>query len=954
MYLQPPRDGLLQVRATLIPTLQTTNDLANLSLSLPQVADTALQVLYDTVASPPEVMNYFGVVVNDTATRQVTAQLGPVKDLKVRWRLSLTPPVAPELRVEPRWWVHVGEQDISLEMEHDRPTNAGIARLIVDQSEPPICTNPAWQIQNAQIIEGGRRSIQLAPLSDSPGPIRLLWSLKARGTAQENIALPTVRAEDTPPPSRILLGIDAPPDWKVEPVGNAAEPLASDALALSWKGQPGAVTGVYRLDTSAAPTLSIVRSTPPERFYHERHRLHLSDAIEANLRYELRFTDEQAFEPLRFELPAQFSIDAVEVDGAPAFDSVVVQDTKRYLTLRLDPDLSAHRILIEGRAGRGNRFRPPKLRMIGLTAAESNYEVVYDPGVRVNRESPAVLEGLPLELTPEQQLSDLIVPLVRWQVPAKYLASTALPDWLQLERAVTNGADIVSVMRYNDGTWTNETQITLRGLNGNFVALEIPSDWSKGVRFEPTAPSVLLRPENGVRVVHVLPQIDSSGNAKFTLRSELATDVRRVEAPIIRIRGRGERNYHLVLPGRLTSKPQDWQRVAMRPSATSVQALGVKEPPPDPVILEPESIAKPFAAMPISDEQQGKDPASAALRESAYLRSPNHTSHVLTRWDLTPGDEREVIIDLPPHATCINVTSCGQNTNWSIVEPPADGSGRNDPQPRNATTAIRVPLNLSQLAQQFEVLISLDDQVPALPTLRDVPVERSVLRILSPLHLPSVPTQPSKVWEPVNSVAEIRHQAASSVLQASVDAIADRPRREIAAWLAPWLPRLIDANMRSTSSDTADDEQEGLPPEVANLLSNIDQQQISLDSANQQVSPTEDPRLWRVDQLLVADNQPVEVPEPEPFRSWSTTAPFRSTVFLWCAALLLVSFILGVLTYLLPELLRTSTTPLLLGGLLTTVLHPPTGCVLVAAAILITWYQRSTWLPQNGVQPSRP
>ncbi len=928
IILQLPKSGLINIRAELDSKLVSTPEGSELTVKIPRVADAMLEVLYDTINTPPEVLAAHGVVRNENANRQLLAQLGPVDNIRVRWKLSNNQPLVPELRIEPRCWVHIGERHHTVEMEFDRVLRSNSMRFSVDRSEAPISTNSLWQIQNAEVLEGGRRNLTLVTLSDSPGPARLLWSIPAEGTLEETLQLPSVRIEDVPAPSRIVTGINAPTDWLVTPRSEAAEVAGTETLLSVWKGATMVPKSVYLLDTASAPLLSIRRSVVSLPKYEEIHRLHITGGNELRLRYEMRFTTSNAIEPVRLELPRGFQVDYVDIDQVPSELAPITQGIRRFLALTTTSASDVHVVTVEGRAFRsGLQFQLPHLRVIGMEPSEAIYEVVHDPGVRLQNSESDMMETLPFEIPTNQQLNQLILPWARWRLKPSQLNALALPNRLSIDaKRELNPANIVSVVRWNDGTWTQETQITIDKNPGKFVALEIPADWGiKDVRIEPKAPFVSQRSENGIRVLYILPSANDEVSLRFALRSTYAADVRgRVEIPVIRIRGNVDPRYHFVLPGRLTSQPLRWQNTDMRQVDVDVASLGIQDPPPSPVILQPSSKTRPFAASPLLTEKQGTIPPSAALREVWELHSIDDENHYRVRWDLIPGDARTVEVGMPKGSRCISVNSNGRAARWQVK--PSDS--------KSSLQVITIELNLSQLGQQLDLLVAAPRANASLPVLLGAQVDRSLLHIMLPVDAASRSITKSGPWEPVKSLHQARQQAAIKVLQASVDAIADRPRNEVVAWLTPWIPRLVSSDpLREEGSNSESNEPE-LPQEVANLLTNLNTAQSPL-MGTVTTTPHNDPRIWKSAAVFEGDAQPTSSIPLQP-------AQWKSDWNAWKLplALFLSSIFFAVLLWRKPNWLRHPVFPCLVMSLGIAFFNPVLAIWLVALSLLLIWSMR--------------
>ena len=833
VLIQPGQAGVVRLRATLFCDVHIKGNTASIDASVPQVANSQLKVLYDVSTMAPEISGALGRTEVNSVAREVNSDLGAVATIAVRWQLSSSTPIVGQQQLESRWWLHFGTDSVAAELEFDRSHLAGPLRMLIDQNQKPSSTNDRWQIRSTELLEGDRLQLQITPLGDAPGPLRLFWQLPFSVGVDRSIRLPMIQVDDGSLGTKCLVGIDAPTHWKIEPKTVAVETVTTDTLLNNWQGRRGTISAVYRMETSPGPLFGVL---PPQPVFAEArayHRLQVVAPNELRLRYRLDLTGNDT-QPIRLELPKNLLVDRFEVNGINRDQVPTLVDKRGTLVVMPSDKDAARRISLVGRMPRIARFRPPHIQLAGRPTVESIYEIVNDPGMRLSIEGNDGLTTLPFEFTSGQQLAEMLVPFRRWRLDDASHNGLNLPFFIVAESILFQGkADLLTTVRWNDGVWTGETSVTTErdSSEANFLSLEMPVSWSESLVVEPPMAMAVLPPENGFRLIHLLPPTKNTPDVKttvvnsnqnkegpfqFTLRYQFSVASRgRIDAPVVRLLGRGTRSYQFVLPGKLTNQSVDWQRSGMRLLEASPESLGVMSPPPEAIVLVPEATERPFTATPIIRDRRETNVPRSTLRE-AWIIENAPGRNLLVRWDLYPGAMKTAKIMIPAGALLLNVSSCGRSTRYDLV----DGQ-------------LNVHLNVHQLFQPLELLLAFPEAKQfELPSLADVDVDQSLVHFTGSNSRPLESIELLKPWKsPTMDLAELRRQAVVNGLKMSLDSVADRPQSEIRSWLQMWLPKVVVSLPSATGSTALSESLKGisLPAEISNYLAGVSVETMTKD-----------------------------------------------------------------------------------------------------------------------------
>jgi hypothetical protein len=247
--------------------------------------------------------------------------------------------------------------------------------------------------------------------------------------------------------------------------------------------------------------------------------------------------------------------------------------------------------------------------------------------------------------------------------------------------------------------------------------------------------------------------------------------------------GAGSRTKYFAAPLRLTSNPITWR----------TQYAKIADLPPPFSEVAPsaathsiyEVTGEAFSAV-LQPAEIGDDSARASILDVALF--PKDDLHVvaLARLMLLPGDRQSIDFELPPGCEILGVWSNGIPTSA---------------QTNGDTNRLSVPVGLSRLAQQMNLLVVL----PIDPSSAELPLPFPIDLTIGATwiasyddHSDSKLSRPLDVWGKGNgwySVSASRYRdgissAIVDILDSSIDNVTERSATEKRLWLAPWFSRL--------------------------------------------------------------------------------------------------------------------------------------------------------------------
>jgi len=341
----------------------------------------------------------------------------------------------------------------------------------------------------------------------------------------------------------------------------------------------------------------------------------------------------------------------------------------------------------------------------------------------------------------------------------------------------------------------------------DFVNVELPTIWCDNLTVEPAEqwsrqPSI----DPATQIVRIRPMQASETSGSTTIRlkgnRDLDSDAR-LEVPAVRVLGGGKREIFITVPRRIDGRVIDWEAVAAMsarlPDALIDIGSGQDEKGRGPSmakrVFNPknEFVFRTVAGNPsvrLAPSRLEITSPKVAIADFQLFAEAGSRIAMTCRWDLFPGREDELTIDIPIGVDPIEVWIDNEPAEWAI---------------NDKKDELRLRLALSRLAQSVVLICEVDTKVndQALPQIRDLPVDESWLSIYKSNDadtLLSYSTDPDDRWVDTTSsqLYLARAKAIRDVTEMSLTRATDRSQEEIVRWLGPW-----NQKFRSLKSDSA-------------------------------------------------------------------------------------------------------------------------------------------------------
>lgn len=827
-----PRAGSHTLRATLRPPVEMVQSGSKrVQIVVPSIAHATVNVTSDFALDQLQVPGCLGQMVRSDSGNRLSATLGPVDRLEIVWQRAGTSSIVVGSKLMRRWWIHAGQESISRELEIDIAdgVRAGAILLLDGAGGPlPTVTSPNWSLIRVESNDTGRERLRLSALVDAPGPVRLLWS-----SAMDNLSETGVTLEDVKPMGytgdiETLLAVDAPAEWQIEFVApnSAVQDAVGSSTGVSplvappttnldistflsgWRGFRGTIREAFRYSNAALPILRFKRTSNPTSQIAEVHRVDIdTNCLRVMYRANIEILRSNHNEwGVRF--PKEFNLERVSLDGIPTqVTRGVLQDSSQELLI---PDIgtktSTELLLVGTLPVQGDAsFALPKIKFTGGSVSTSRYVLNRANGLSVKELSSPEEENLPITAA-DFDLSSGVVPLRHWNLQQALTTNSLFLDarYAVSRKELQFQTRSLTTLRWEDGGWNLEAifDIVHDQPLRDLVVFQVPASWIDGINVssavkwssQPTADPeffwIRVMPQGLAQLT--TPQTletsavpESASPLRLRLTSRLSNpDEGGISIPQIRVVGEISGEHFLAAPKRLTNSPIQWQTQFAQPCPAPLEFA--PSIPDESTHSFLKVLSNTFVATLRNSESSDEMTADALLEVSLFRQEANSVL-ALQRLFVVPGNRQAIEFDVPSGCRVLGIWSGGTLLN-----------SRLDP----VTGRLVVPVGYSRLAQQFCILTSTpigsESEVLRLPTVRELRVLRSWYSCygkgLQSLELPSTGSEIAEFsgWTPL-PLEEFQTSLAAgllSLLDGTIDNVAERSTLEKRLWIQPWLARL--------------------------------------------------------------------------------------------------------------------------------------------------------------------
>ncbi|WP_417734457.1 hypothetical protein [Rosistilla oblonga] len=870
-----------------------------LLLEIPPVLNSQLAVMYDDEVRDVEAVSSLGSVVTNSATQSLSADLGPVDNLRVAWRKQNADPSVPLVNTRRCWYLHLTPQQISREVQLDFVQPAeGVKvdriELNFDTTQIPVVTSSGWQLEETRILEGERSALTFVSTSEATDSLRLLWSNPRDGDTTQTIRLVDIRAattDETTP--EVLVAIAAPANWTIEdPLDSLATVVDANAFLSHWPTRTGLLSKVFRSEYKGPIPFRLRQDETRQAVADDVHQINFeTDRLEIN--YKVSVQDyATAGESIRLRVPKNLQVESAILQGESVphkrlpfedHDEIVIGwrsnpepfvelYVKASVPVKLDVPLSVPRIF------------PSQFT---LTSSEFQWSRVS--GVAVQWLQQDAFEDLRFEVTGVEQLHAQMFPVTRWNLDVQWLSEPVLPGQFRLQKVTPRiESESVTVVSWKDRAWSAKAYFDIHVQQGNvdYFSFEVPASWFSEISIDDELPWIAMPSVNrDSKIILVLPSRQAANRYQITIRGgPRATASESVTVPTVRMLEAGKHRHFFAVPRRLTNEAIAWK-------VTSANEISLRTPlarasgvPDDHVTYE----ANPNFSASLNPVLDLTIEPLVSLASFEYFET-SIAAHVRCKWDFVPAGRDLLSVEIPESYKVVAAR---------INDMEADLH-------RRPSHLLDVQLLYSQLPQQIELLLEVPCRGEAstakleVPQVVGVPVKETwfVVQAMGgrdafqrPLNDVAVPAG----WKDVSAERLLLAQSESIItcLDNATESLQERTSYELVHWLTPWLNRFEDAvESLATYGDVTE-------PTIEDLRTRMDQlvEQAGVETLVRQALEPSASVAFTSDRVVHVYRAEAELQQPQLIEIQFQTAkelndyaPLAQAVAIWGGLFLLIA-----------------------------------------------------------------
>lgn len=786
-----PRGEVFRIRVTLRPASSQSDQWTKLFVPVPPVAATRLTVESEQDIDAIRLGGTKGGLLRESDLRRWVEDLGPVDSLEIDFRPE-TSSLNDTAPLQRRYWVTASAQQVSIDCELDPPKTLAAGesfQFVIRDSRLPTVTSPDWRLERSEQYTPTRRLMTFTSLRDGPGPVRLLWTEPIEfvdADSSATVRIPEVIAAALGDNAPAWIAIHCEPGLRFVPLQrDTTESLSVDHFLAAWTGYRGNIDRAFiALAELPSPQLERDSSSVPEvrqrqdiRVSQQRMEVHYTATIiptgETNQRHTIRY-------------PRSLQIVRVTVNGQSVASTPIRLGKDSGLPLGImrgtDP-IQVELVGVESFAGNTRReFSPPQIQLLPASISECTCTLYRDSSIRLRITEPPEAETTDsdLQLTPEM-LAQGWMPVASWTRPAAISEPSEDPPshGLFTSRTVNPRFDCSQLISLNrtDGQWEMEAMVSfLPNQIPDYVDVEVPTVWCDDLKVDPSSLVYVQRPstDDSRQILRIQCDPTQLDSASLSLIGRLQTsETGRVNVPSVRVLGTGSRRVYVDVPTRIEEEPIQWR-------TSAVEAIDLPDNWATPEANRSTYlVASPNWSIDLAPLPED-DAGAIAVNADAQVFLREDGALMVCHWDVYPGNLESVRVRLPRGAQCVGAWSAGR----AVVPTTTATADETD------ASFLDIPLAITGLSQPIEILVQLPPssarQTGYLPELVGVTVTRNWL-----VHY--VPDRgTSSVLPSLDQQRQERNLAmAQGVVEAvaAVSRVTQRPRDEVAAWLAMWVGR---------------------------------------------------------------------------------------------------------------------------------------------------------------------
>lgn len=785
-----PEPGAYQLELRFQPSLETSNGSTGLSLGVPPVADSRLELRLPMNCPAIDVASSLGPVTLGDDYQSLQAELGPTDRLTVSWR-DRGGPQGPgtEIKVDELLWLQVQPGSVVLHARFIYDVAPEGVRHLQLTADPRLRLLPPsasqLPIEEVRTLSGNPQTIQIDLARPMSGRFVVDASFLLTGASGiGNLRLPRLEVAGAHSNRRQLaVWIDPALQFEVTQP-ESMQGLDTTEFLGAWGPSERKPLAAYRLPPGDVRWSVATRPSEAEKSVAELITYGFErDRVEIRFEANLTATPGHTF---HHELlaPAELQIESISVQEERIERATRwSRDENGRITIFLaGPQNRPQDLVLHGWLPIPfGQTELPRLAVAGTTRRGTAVRLFRRPGVLVRMlEREGLIESSgTVAREQESELGRLVAQLQTEDGADGYRLSLDVAPNDPRVRAV----QVTSLYEETTG-WEAEVDCRVHVSGGVLDALRfsIPSQWTGPYEVEPPASveSVAV-PGQPNRQLVIRPQSAIDDSYRVRIRAPLPDEHSpRHSVPRIELLNVASLEHYLVLPTHSNLEQVGWRTRGLQ----AVELPSEVSLPP----VAPESfaaylvVADTFEATMRTAERATGLP-QVHLADVAVTWHADGNYHAVATFDLVPAGLRNCPLWLPSGSRLVHAAVDG-------VPALVRGAGEG-----------RLQLNLGpdHLPQRIEVVyrgrVEADGDASELraPALGELPVERTLWTITGPAQAGSIETD-----EQTTAISPLRQELlrlenAAALIDLGAGLVVDDSRDELARWHHAWARRLLAA-----------------------------------------------------------------------------------------------------------------------------------------------------------------
>jgi len=821
LTIQVAHPGRYRLELALVPTIRQADGQRGFDLRIPSLLRSRLDVVLPAAAPMIQLQSPLGATEQDAARGRLTAQLGPIDRLSVRWPTAENAAEQEvRLEVEQLLWVRIRPGSVLLDARlHCTVPGGSVSRvrLEADAGLEPITPADNGARATVQPVPGDARQFVILPLSPltERGTIDLSF-LVSGAPGIGTVRLPQLQLPDAQV-TRRWLAVSIDPALEYEPtLGVEAEAVSTAEFARRWGAAEAAPQMALELSAADAARIAtrIARprssATVTASMCAERQRLEM--VVEADIQtvrgrlfqqrlslppglrvQEVGLTRQGIAQPLRW---FQNAAGEVTVFPESAQEGQFRLTWRGWLRVPSSGQVPLDAVTLadcESVAYRYRLLRRPSTS-VAWAAAKNSGAGAQSLIAGALVPAPAGESGFVRELAQWEQLED---------APAAAVVVRA-------NKPLIVGDQITSVRRDKDG-WKAELDCRLRVEGGlaDCLRFDVPDNWGEGLVLEPAeVHEFRVLPYQGMRRLHVWPKQPVQGDYRLRMQARLDVSVsNRVTAPDIVPLDMALAQRLVLVPTRIEDQQITWETRGLRavPFPEGREGADVS-----PETFAAYQVFSPRFEAGLKSVQPVSGVPEVRLADCRIAWDASGSYHAAAAFDLEPAGLQRCRLQLPERSQLVQVLLDGTPC---MVR-------------RRVPREWQMALGPDQLPQRIEVVWLGTAEAPdgsrseirlASPTLlgptgEKLHVRKTLWSVVGPPRAgPAIPLaggQPAGTRQ----LESYRLQSAAGLVASAVDFMAENTAQEVARWYAPWARRIRDSGRTIAEVPPADGEADPRDP----------------------------------------------------------------------------------------------------------------------------------------------